>query len=409
MVRRALQGRGSQYDDFVAFSRDLIYERENVYAKYASSITKYPPFFGFLFAPLVPLPTPVGASIWFWLNVALAYGAARLSARAVRESPEDAPLPTTLWAVPLALAAGIVGSNLETAQVNILLLFLLVLALYEFRRGRDLWAGAWLGLATALKLTPAVFIAYFAYKRAYRTVLGAGLAIVLCWTVIPLTVLGPDNGLAVTRGWVEDLVPYFARGTIAEGITGFRDTNQSLSAAFHRFFTATPAAGGSRELYVNVASLGYETAERIVKGLSAAILLAVAWVCRSSSANRRSVALAFEYSLVMIATLLVSPISWINHYVVLLFPYAAAVYYLRTRPREEPRRAWVACALAGSFLLVSSSAWRVLQSFSLPFFGALALGVALAAALLAIRRVERSLLRSSDRSGPPQGRSLSVG
>jgi len=390
MVRRALQQHGSQFDDFVNFSRDLVFRRINVYEEYPLdyTITKYPPFFSLLFAPLVPLPRWLGASIWFWVSLGLAVGATYLSVRTVAERPERVAGDRAMYVWPFVLSAGIIGSNLETSQVNTVTLFLLCLSLYWFKGRRDLSSGLVLGVVTALKLTPGLFILYFLYKRAYRVVAGAAAAIVVCWLIIPPLVFGLENFGEIITGWYGILAGFITEGTLAEGIQGFRDTNQSLSAAFHRYFTEVPARWVSRapsDLYLNVLSIDLKTADLIIKAMVLAILGFLAWICRTPLADRRSVALAFEYSLIFIATLFISPISWINHYVFLLFPYAAAVYYIRTRPLGRPERRALLYLLIASFVLVSSSASRLMQALSLPFLGAVVLSVGLAMVLSAER------------------------
>jgi hypothetical protein len=381
MVRRALQGHGSQFDDWIEFSRDLVYRRVDIYREYAwerTSIGKYPPFFSLLFVPLVPLPTRLAASLWFLINLGLAVGATYLALRTVDETGGTGARRSSMFWIPFVLAAGIIGSNLETAQVNIVILFFLCLALYAFKRGADVRSGLALGLITALKLTPGLFIVYFAYKRAYRVVLGALAGLVLCWLIIPLLVFGIDHFSAVMTGWLGRVNPFLVEGTLAEGVSGFRHTNQSLSAVFHRLFTATPAGGGRSDFYINLLALDYVTARRVMKLLSLAVIAALAWLCRSPLGDRNRVVLSFEYSLVMSAALFISPISWINHYVVLLFPYTAAVYYVSTRPASLPERKLMLYALIASFILVSSSASRLMQAFSFPFLGALILAVAMA-------------------------------
>lgn len=390
MVRRAVNGHGSQYDDFVRFSRDLAYSKLNVYRDYPAdyTITKYPPFFSLLFAPLVPLPTVIGASLWFWLSLGLAVASAYLCAVTVA-GPVEVRRDKMLVVVPLLLTAGIIGSNLETAQVNTVTLFAVCLALYAFRRRADLSAGGLLGVATALKLTPGLFVLYFLYKRAYRVVVGAGLAVIFCWLLLPPLVFGPANFIEIMVGWYDILSGFIAEGTLAEGLQGFRDTNQSLAAAFHRFFTEVPARwsrGGAGSLYLNIVSLSLGTADRLIKAMILAILIFLAAICRTPLGDRDRPALSLEYSLIWIATLVVSPISWINHYVFLLFPYAAAVFYLRSnRGSSETRRLLFYVVLA-SFVLVSSSAWRLMQAFSLPVLGAIVLGAGLSVALARERR-----------------------
>ena len=381
MVRRALSPVGSRFDDFIELSRDLVYNRVNIYEDYdfaQTSVGKYPPFFGLLFAPLVPLPTAIAASFWFLLNLALAAGATYLGVRTVAEPSTDTAERPSLFLIPLLLAAGLIGSNLETAQVNILIMFLVFTSLFTFRRGADITAGLVLGLVTALKLTPALFIAYFAYKLRLRVILGAIIALVICWVVVPFVVFGQEHFVAVMRGWYGILFAYVDQGLLAEGVSGFRHTNQSLSAVLHRFFTETPVGAGRDDLYLNVASLSYDAAAMIVRILSVVILLSLAWLCRTPTADRSHIGLSFEYALVMIAALFISPVTWINHYVILLFPYALGVYYLATRSGPSRARTVMLYSMIISFVLVSSSVSRLMQAVSLPFLGALILFFGLA-------------------------------
>ena len=394
MVRRALQQHGSQFDDFVNFSRDLVFRRANVYEEYPLeyTITKYPPFFSLLFAPFVPLPRWLGASIWFWVSLGLALAATYLSVRTVAEEEDAVRIERATYVLPLLLTAGIIGSNLETAQVNTVTLFLLCLSLYWFKRKKDISAGAALGVVTALKLTPGLFIVYFLYKRAFRVVAATTVAIVVCWLIVPALVFGPGNFVHIVGDWYGILSGFIREGTLAEGIQGFRDTNQSLSAAFHRYFTEVPArwlrSEGRGELYLNVLALDLWLADLIIKAMVVSILLLLAWLCRTPVGDRRNVALSLEYSLVFIATLFISPISWINHYVFLLFPYAAAVYYIRTRRRGSRERQTLLYVLIASFVLVSTSMSRLMQALSLPFLGALVLASGLAMSLRAEQKRE---------------------
>lgn len=390
MVRRALAGPSSQINDFIRFSRDLLFEGRNVYVEYEPTytITKYPPAFAFLFAPLVPLPMAIAASIWFWLNLALSAGAAVLAARTVED---DAARRSRRRRVilPYFLAAPVVISNLETGQVNIVIVFLVCMTLLLHRQGKDLLAGGILGTVIAIKLTPALFLPYFAWKRAPRVLAGAAAGLVLWWGAAPLLAFGTGFYAEVMRGWLESVVPFLAEGTRAEGIGGFRHTNQSLSAAVVRFLTETPAGGGREGLTVNVVSLGLETARWIVRGLSVAIVLFLAWICRRPTDAERPFAAGnplrygLECGLVMIAMLFLSPISWINHYVILIFPYAAAVAWLSSRPETAPGWRFLRLAMWISFALLLTSVSVLLQAFSLSFMGAVVLGAGL---VVAIRR-----------------------
>jgi len=286
--------------------------------------------------------------------------------------------------LPYVLTAPVIISNLETGQVNIVMVFLLVVALFLHRQERDLLAGGILGGIIALKLTPALFVLYFAWKGAWRLLAGTAVGLLLCWGLLPLLAFGPGFYADVMEGWLRTVAPFLAEGTIAEGLGGFRHTNQSLSAAVVRYLTETPAGGGREDFTVNVATVGLDAARWIVRGLSAAIVAFLAWICARggrSFAARFPLRYGLECALVMIAILFLSPISWINHYVYLLFPYGAAVAWLVSRPESAAGWRFVRAAVWVSFALLLTSVSVFFQALSLPFLGAVVLAVGLTVAL----------------------------
>lgn len=216
------------------------------------------------------------------------------------------------------------------------------------------------------------------------------------YAVLLVLLIAPANFIEIMVECYDIVSRFIAEGTLAEGLQGFRDTNQSLAAAFHRFFTEVPARwgpGGAGSLYLNLFSLSLVMADRLIKAMILAILIFLAAICRTPLGDRDRPALSLEYSLIWIVTLFVSPISWINHYVLLLFPYAAAVCYLRSNQRLPETQRLLFCVVLASFVLVSSSAWRVMQAFSLRVLGAIVLGAGLSVALIRERRESRAASR----------------
>ena len=381
MVIRATRGHGSQYDDFTEFSRDLLFNQIDVYEVYdmnVTSIGKYPPFFAMVYAPLVPLPLPLGAAIWFLFSLVMMVLATRAGANMVMRFSGISSMPhqTALWAVPLALMAVVTITNLETSQVNIFIFSLVLLGLDQFSRNRDMQAGLLLGAATAIKITPGLFIAYFFYKKSWRTVFWAVGGVLICWGIILPLALTPSRFIPVLESWLGIFLSFVTEGTMAEGIQGFRHTNQSLSAVIYRFFTNTPANGGFENFYVNILSLSYETADWIMRILKIAIFVGLALVCRAPMKGRKDPRIPFELSLVAIATLYLSPISWINHYIVMILPFLVAYIFIKTRePLDHPGRKMLV-ALAWSAFLVAMI-HPLIMTVSLPFFGSLIMVIAL--------------------------------
>ena len=92
--------------------------------------------------------------------------------------------------------------------------------------------------------------------------------------------------------------------------------------------------------------------------------------------GRRDPRIPFELSLVAIATLYLSPISWINHYIVMILPFIVAYFFIKTRePLDLPGRKMLV-ALAWSAFLVAMI-HPLIMTVSLPFFGSLVMVVAL--------------------------------
>src|SRR5438477_13150 len=82
-------------------------------------------------------------------------------------------------AVAILLALPPVLGDLSHNNVNIFVLFLLAGCLEAFRRGRDVTAGLVLALAVACKVTPVLFVGYFAWKRAGRVLAGCAVGLAL--------------------------------------------------------------------------------------------------------------------------------------------------------------------------------------------------------------------------------------
>ena len=128
----------------------------------------YPPFAGLMMAPMAYLPFPL---------VAVVASVATLATTGLLTWWPIAPLvrrmgwtPWFAFAVAYCFAVAFepVRETLTFGQVNTLLLTLVVGdVLFGVSRGRR-WAGVGIGLATAVKLTPGVFILYLLVTRRWR-------------------------------------------------------------------------------------------------------------------------------------------------------------------------------------------------------------------------------------------------
>ncbi|MEU5898156.1 MULTISPECIES: glycosyltransferase 87 family protein [Streptomyces] len=117
--------------------------------------TTYPPFAALLFTPLTLLDTAAMRALATLGNLALLVAFVHLSLRLVDE--RHARVESVLWASALAVWCEPVWTTLRYGQVNLLLA---VLVLWDLtRRTGHRWAGVGIGVAAAVKLTPALFAA----------------------------------------------------------------------------------------------------------------------------------------------------------------------------------------------------------------------------------------------------------
>jgi alpha-1,2-mannosyltransferase len=220
----------------------------------------YPPFAALCLAPLALLPLPAAVAM---LSAASVAGTAGLLWVWFRRA-----LPVLTGLVLLA-AAEPWRDTLSFGQVNLVLLALVGLDLLVLRNG------ALVGIATAIKLTPGLFIVYLLLARRYREALvaaGATLAATaLAWLVAPG---------ASRRYWTE-LVWHVSR----VGDTG-EPANQSLAGALERLH-APPA---------------------VWPLLALAVLLF--WTTKIQPADAWT-----GFALTGVAMCLVSPVSWVHHLV----------------------------------------------------------------------------------------------
>jgi alpha-1,2-mannosyltransferase len=343
---------------------------ENIHAKYNYP---NPPILPQILTPvfeLAEVSPAAGALTWFYLKVGMVVVCLYWAFRLV-ETP-GRPYPALAQAAAVAASVIPVVGDLKHGNVNIFILFLVMATLYSFARGRDGLSGLLLGLAVACKVTPALFIVYFAWKRAWSVLVGCGVGMVLFFLVIPSLffalqkgslVEGWEQNWAALTAWKEGMIdPYLFRGEV----TSERE-NQSLPGVLTRLFSHEPSFsrwidGVDTPLaYHNVADLGPTTIKRIVQVFQVAFVILVVISCRAPirapgstpSDVRRGWRLAAEYSLILVGMLLFSERTWKHHCVTLLLPFAVVSY--GAFAQEFPARMkWVArAALAAAAILIA--------------------------------------------------------
>jgi hypothetical protein len=323
-----------------------IYERHNY---------PNPPIMALLLAPLAQLPPLAGSLAWFFLKAGLTVLAMHWVLLLVEVPGQPFPAWAKGLAVLLSLRPAI--GDLTHGNVNLFILFLVVAALYAYTRQRDKSAGLLLALAIACKVTPALFVPYFAWKRAWKTLAGCGAGLVLFFGVVPACFLGVRENNELLGSWLERMVlPYVVGGAVTT-----EHQNQSLPGVVCRLTTAAASFSQYEGLsyvpteYHNLVQLPEELAHWLVRGCMAVFAGLLAWACRTPPGSRRSWRLAIELALVTLGMLLFSERTWKHHYVTLILPLAVVLYYLAACRPSPGRRAYLIGTLAVALLLMVST------------------------------------------------------
>lgn len=146
-------------------------------------------FYGFTYPPFAALVLrPLGLGgwrLWAWLMSAASVAVVVVTTwrflGPVARRAGWPPVFAVASAIPVVLLMDPVRETISFGQINLYLVALVLLDVVAIRRGWR-WAGAGTGIAAAIKLTPAIFLVYFALTRRWRpaAVGGAVFAAATC-------------------------------------------------------------------------------------------------------------------------------------------------------------------------------------------------------------------------------------
>ncbi|MBN1173526.1 MAG: DUF2029 domain-containing protein, partial [Micromonosporaceae bacterium] len=233
----------------------------------------------------------------------------------------------------LAVVFEPIRETVNFGQVNLVLLAIVAADLLLLLRKGHPAAGVGIGLATAIKLTPGVFIIYLLVTRRWRAAgIASGTAAAATWLA---ATLAPDASRVFWTDAVWD--------TSRVGSTAFV-SNQSLNGFVSRLNPVDPS---------------------VLLWAVLAIAAFAIWMTRV----RRAVDLADEpaaLALTGIFGCLISPITWVHH---LVWAFPALILLVEgalDRSRSARGRRWLVIAAACSWTLLSS---RVVWAFEYHYEG----------------------------------------
>ncbi|MEV6705378.1 glycosyltransferase 87 family protein [Micromonospora wenchangensis] len=283
----------------------------------------YPPFAALAMLPMAGLPIEVAG----WVNAAGSIAALAVVLAALLRPIVDR-LGWPLWftvaiATPMATAIEPVRETLGYGQVNLLLFALIMADLVGLRwrsrrgtHGRDTdgpflrlfysgsWAGVGIGLATAVKLTPALFIAYLLITRQWRvaaTAVGTTIGV----TLGSFALVGTES-----RAYFGGVLWQTERVGAAD-----MTPNQSLAGLLARLYDSIETPG--------------------LLWLAFSVLILAVGLSRAANARADGDELT-AFTLVGLTANVISPISW-SHHLVWVIPAIVVLADAAVRRREASR------------------------------------------------------------------------
>jgi alpha-1,2-mannosyltransferase len=271
----------------------------------------YPPFAAVSFIPVAALPSRVAQVLWLLASLAALGYLCRALLQLARLTASWSAVATAMAAT---LALEPVRHTFALGQVNLLLMALVVWDVRRTAAGKP--AGVGVGIATAVKLTPAVFIVVLVASRRWRS---AAIAVA---TFLTATAVGwLVAPAASSRYWLH---LFFDTGRVGAPYI----SNQSPYGAAARLLGGVGHVGGWWSV--------------------AAAVFAAVGVATAAVFARRDDWLA-AIAATGITSLLVSPISWTHHWV---WAVPALLVLLRSGGRGERTGAAV-----GYLLFVVGPMW----------------------------------------------------
>lgn len=248
----------------------------------------YPPFAALVVSSLAWLPGAIPQRILQLAGMAACWGLSALTLRDLGWAARTARWGALALTGPFLLLYPVLRC-VESGQVDLVLALLVAVDLLVLRDSR--WGGTLVGLAGALKLTPAAFALYFLLTRRWAA-LGRSVASFALATAVAHLVAPADSAAYWTRSvWDTSKV-----GSQAAAL------NQSWSAVVARLQSPPGdlVNGNARFVWLGLVVL--------------TLVAGSALVLRLSRLRSQSPALAALAGIV----LLISPISWLNHWSVVV-------------------------------------------------------------------------------------------
>ncbi len=290
---------GGDFDVAREFGRRFLHG-EYLYAHGLQFV--YLPSTAMYFSPLALVPAAISFTAWFgiailclWLTLQMWHR--MLSSRHATMTQHG----LVIGLVTVLLASHFLVRDLDDGGPHTILLAILTAGIYSAFKQWKRTSAICLGLATAIKITPGLFVPFLLWKREWR--LAAYIAVASAfWIALPILRMGPSSWYGDMHDWATSALGFAIPPHTAQALGNQKVIhNQSLYAAVlylaEKISTSPPVAN----------------AVAIVATTSIVVLFC--WITRQRYTSFEDSAWPSETSALLVLMVLLSPITWEQHLV----------------------------------------------------------------------------------------------
>ncbi len=302
--------------DFMGYvhAGNAVLNGTNIYADYLNT---WPPFFSIFSVPIAIAHnmSPVFTRLLWLVGILIAwFGIIRISANFTynkglqlwKKSGSSLSLIDWKILLPFLFVLRFIIDDLSNIQINSYLLLCSLVVVSLHHKGKDIRAGALLGLIISLKVYPIFILLFFLWKRKFRLV-GVAVVTIFMTVLASFVVFGVEQAQFFINDWLTNK---------AMGETILTHKNQSIFPLLEGLFSEQSRG---LDIYYNLLDVDHHVAKKLSYVVVGILALIPAFLLRYRTRDRNSPVPFGQLAFVFAAIPMVSPLAW-KYYFVFLFP-----------------------------------------------------------------------------------------
>lgn len=334
----------------------------------------YPPLFACLITPLTLFSMEISSFIWYLMNLLFFFFSVVLCKILIYGDKDPGDIwkdsPFIFKILFLVMTAALFIDNISLLQANILIFFLVMAGLYYFIKARPFLCGVFLAGAISIKIIPVLFLIYFVIKKEIKVVAAIVLGIIIFTFLLPSLFLGLNGTCDSLKTWNINMFSRAVSSVPNDQVMGamFNPVNQSVTAFISRWFIKNDEdiLWWKTECFRYPSFLinknGFLT-RRATLFISHIIMYVLAVLtllyCLKPATKKNYAASNYEFSLIFVACLFLTPILRTQHLIFMLFAFLFFISQLRRTETYYLFFASGAAVVSIFYLLLSTKIFRI--------------------------------------------------